>query len=749
MGKAATITRRTLLLGSAAVAGGFAIGYWKYKQPYDNPLLPGLGDGEAALTPYVRIDATGVTVITPRAEMGQGVHTTLAALVAEELDLDWEDVRVEHGPASRAYYNGAMLQEAVPFKPTDTRRRAELMRDFMAVPAKFLGLQATGGSSTIPDGYEKMRLAGAAARHVLVEAAARRLGVAPEMLSTSRGAVITADGNRLDYTELALDAAAIEPPRRPRLRPASQWRLLGRALPRVDMLAKCTGTAEFGVDVRLPGMVYATVRKNPRLGGGMNGFDASAAESLPGVLQVMDFEDGVAVVASNTWYAIRAAQAIDIDWGPGSYAASSAGMLESIAGSMTEASQDSRNRDDGDVVGVLERAAAGEVIEAEYRAPFLAHATMEPMNATAWLRDGILDVWAGTQIPTQVVKEAQALTGLPEDAIRVHTPFLGGGFGRRAEMDVARQAIELAQRLEGTPVKLTWTREEDVTHDFYRPAAVARFRATVSQGRPQAVDLHVSTLSVIASQLGRIGINSPGADASIVAGAWEQPYAIANYRVTGYRAPDLYPVGSWRSVGASQNGFFHETMLDELAHAAGADPLAMRLALLDHQPSRKVLEAVAEQSGWGSELPEGHGRGVAYVLSFGVPVAEVIEIAMTENGIRIVGVWAAVDVGTALDPGIIEAQVQSAVNFGLAAAIMGEITIEDGAVQQNNFHQYDAIRIAQAPPIEVRILENGERVRGIGEPGLPPAAPALGNAIFAATGRRLRELPFGKQIRFA
>jgi isoquinoline 1-oxidoreductase beta subunit len=299
------------------------------------------------------------------------------------------------------------------------------------------------------------------------------------------------------------------------------------------------------------------------------------------------------------------------------------------------------------------------------------------------------------------------------------------------------------------PIKLTWSREEDMTHDAYRPLATARCRATVADGMPVAFDLSLSAPSAIESQLGRIGVSIPGPDISIVQAAWDQPYAIPNYRVTGFRAPVMTPISSWRSVGASQNGFFHESAMDEIAHAAGADPLHMRLALLQHEPSRKVLEAVAAMSGWGSGLPVGHGRGVAFVLSFGVPVGEVIEVAATPNGIRIIQAWAAVDVGIALDPRNIEAQVQSAINFGLAAAIMGEITLKDGAVEQSNFHNYDAIRMAQAPAIEVRILQNGEKIRGIGEPGLPPAAPALANAIFAATGQRIRELPLQKHIRFA
>ena len=746
MGRVGTITRRALLLGSAAVAGGVVFGYWKFRTPYGNPLLNGLSADQAALTPYVRIDANGITIIAPRAEMGQGVHTTLAALVAEELDLRLDDVAVEHGPASSAYFNAALLEEGVPFAPTDDSWKAETMREFTHVPAKFLGMQITGGSSSVPDAFFKMRNAGAAARDVLVRSAAERLGVDPGELRTRNGAVVAPDGTELPYTELAVAAAGLRLPNEPSPKPRSQWKLLGRSLPRVDMVEKSTGTAEYSIDVRLPEMLYATVRTNPRLGGALNGFDDSRARDMPGVRHLVPLDDGLAVVATNTWYAFKAADAISFDWGDAPYPSSTGEMLRSIEAAFDDDYRDSRFRDDGDVETALIEA---DVVEGEYRVPYLAHATLEPMNATAWLRDGQLDVWVGTQFPTQVVKEARAITGLDPAAIRVHTTYMGGGFGRRTEMDYVRQAVRIAAALDGTPVKMTWTREEDMTHDVYRPAAVARFRGSVANGAARTLDLQLSTVSVTESQMGRIGLSPPpGPDTSIVQAGWDQPYAIPNYRVTGYRAPAMLPVGYWRSVGASQNGFFHECAVDELAHAAGADPLEMRLALLRHGPSRRVLEAVAEMSGWGTPLPPGHGRGVAFVLSFGVPVAEVIEVAETPVGIRLLNAWAAVDVGIALDPANIEAQVQSGINFGLAAALHGAITVADGRIEQTNFHLFDSIRMNQAPGIAVRILENGRKIRGIGEPGTPPAAPALANAIFAATGQRIRELPLSKHIDF-
>ena len=746
MGTLGKITRRTFLVGSVAIAGGAAFGYWKYKQPYDNPLDTDLADGEAALTPYVLVNQDGISIIAPRAEMGQGVHTTLAALVAEELDVTLDQVNVIHGPASKAYFNEAVLEEAVPFAQTDTSSMAERVRHFTKVPAKFLGMQITGGSSSIPDGFEKMRVAGAAARETLVKAAAQKLGVAEDTLRTEKGAVISADGQTISYLELAVDAAGIEPPAEPKLKPQSEWKLLGKSQPRVDMVSKSTGTAMFGVDVDLPDMLHATVKINPCLGCGMNSYDATKALGMPGVKQVVEIENGVAVVATNTWYAFQAANAVEFDWQQAQYPETTEGLMQLVEDAITNDQQDSRFKDDGDVEAALENT---EVISAEYRVPYLAHAAMEPMNATAWMHDGMIEVWAGNQLPTQIIKEAVAITGLSEDQVRVHTTLMGGGFGRRAELDFAKQAIAVAHAMPDTPVKLTWSREEDTTHDYYRPMALARFRAAMDDKGPTAIDLQCSAPSAISSQMGRIGIPAAGPDISIVQAAWDQPYDVENYRVTGYRADTIFPVSSWRSVGASQNAFFHESMLDELAHSKGLDPMQMRLDLVSHPASKKVLEAVADISNWGSALPEGHARGVAFSLSFGVPVAEVLEVAMQGDAVKIVKAYAAVDVGTALDPRNIEAQVMSGINFGLAAAMMGEITVDGGKVKQTNFHTYNSIRMNQAPEVAVKILENGDRIRGIGEPGLPPAAPALANAIFAATGKRIRELPLNKHIRFA
>ena len=750
--KLATITRRSFLVGSLAVTGGVVFGYWKYKQPHDNPLLDTASEGDAVLSPYILINQEGITIFSPRAEMGQGVYTTLASMVAEELDIELEQANVVHSPASNVYYNAAVLEEGIPFAHTDMSNIAQNMRKFLDVPAKLYGLQVTGGSSSVADAFDKMRHAGAVARQTLILAAAEQWNIESNKIKTDKGQVINPDGRTLTYQNLALTASNIETPTDVELKPKSQWKLLGKSQQRVDVVAKSTGTATFGIDTQLPGMLYATVKMNPRLGGKMNSFNASQAQDLTGVQKIIALDNGVAVIASNTWYALRAANAITFDWGDAPYPKTSQEIEAQVKSAFDKDHQNSQLKDNGDVELALEEANEQDIIQAEYMVPYLSHAPMEPMNATAWLRDDKLEIWAGTQMPTQAVKEAAEITGLDANNITLHTPVLGGGFGRRLEMDFVKQAVKIAKALSGKPVKLTWSREEDMTHDFYRPLAVARFKALIHDGQstvPNTVDFKTTSSSVNASQMGRIGIPVSGPDTSIVQAAWDQPYNIENYRVTGYKAKEALPVSSWRSVGASQNAFFHESMLDEIAHAKQLDPMQMRLDLIDHEPSRKVLQAVKAMSGWGRSLPAGHFQGLAFCMSFGVPVAEVIQIKLEGDKVKLLKVFAAVDVGIALDPRNIEAQVLGGINFGLAAAMSGEITVKDGQIEQTNFHNYTSLRINQAPDVEVKILENGPKIRGIGEPGTPPIAPALTNAIFAATGQRIRKLPINKVIQFA
>jgi isoquinoline 1-oxidoreductase beta subunit len=739
--------RRTFIIGSASIAGGVLIGGYRLLRPMDNPLADILLEGQFALTPYVIIDQTGVSLITPRAEMGQGIHSTLAALVAEELDLTLADVRVLHGPPSNVYAN----KVAYPQLPGRRALMKERISTRLGRPPGRTW-QLTGGQSSTQDAFVKMRMAGAAARSMLVEAAARKRGVDPALLRTSGGAVVNPDGTRVLYTELAAAAARIEPPEDPPLKPRDEWTLLGRSQPRVDMVGKCTGTAEYAIDVRLPGMLYAVVRRNPRLGGELRGFDASAALAMTGVREVIPLEDGVIVVATNTWYAMEAIREVDVEWGPAAYPATTAEHRRVLVDAL-EGEGGRRWRDDGNVDRALEDA---DVIEGSYHVPYLAHATMEPLNAVAWLRDGRLDIWAGNQNPTEAQYVGSQIAEVPLHSVRVHTTYMGGGFGRRLEMDFVATAVEAARAMSGTPIQLTWPREEDITHDAYRPIASASFRAAVADRRPVALDLKVASPALHSSARRRsekVNERQPDAgempDKFSVTGVTDQPYRLQNFRLTAGRARRLLPVGWWRSVGESQNTFFMESVVDEMAWAAGADPLEMRLSLLEHGPSRAVLEAVAEMSDWSSELPAGRARGVAYALSSGAATAQVIEISHSEDRIRIERSCIAVDVGVALDPRNIEAQVTSAVVFGLCAAVHGEITVTNGVVDQSNFNDYLVMRMAQAPPVEVRIHESGGEIYGVGESGTPTAAPALGNAIFAATGRRIRELPFRDSIEFA
>ncbi len=748
MGIVGTVTRRTFLIGTAAIAGGVAFGTYLVKRPIENPLLADLKDGEAAITPYIKIDASGITLITPRADKGQGAYSIQARLIAEELDFDPATAVITPGMPGPAYYNSAVLEEGVPFPAYDDSAIAETARQFMSVPAKLMSMQMTGGSSTVPDGHHKMRMAGAVARETLKEAAAQQVGVDRSQLTTEDGHVVLPDGKRIAYTELATTAASIEPITDVQLRPSSEWKHLGKPTQRLDMPAKCTGTEKYGIDLVVDGMVHAAVRANPGVGAGVKSFDASSAEAMRGVQKVIAIKNGVAVIADNTWRAWRAADAIDITWEQGPYPENTDAIFAEIEKVIDQDEfRDHRNRNDGDVDTAL---TAGDVFEATYKVPYLAHAPMEPMNALVRVTDTECEIWTGTQIPLFVRDHAAAMTGLDKDQVLVYVQPMGGSFGHKLEDTHVLQAVEIAIAMKGTPVKMVWSREEDMTHDYPRPGSIAKGRGTVSNGQVETFDLSVGQSSLMADWFGRLtGLAIPGPDATITTGSWDQPFAIPNYRVTGYRAPTMVPVSSWRSVGASGNGFFHDCLLDELIHKAGADPLAERIRLCMHEDSRKVLEKVGEISGWdGPSMGENRGRGVAFCLSFGVPTAIVTEVTNTEAGITIDKVYTVVDVGEVLDPTNLEAQVFGGVVFGMAHAMNCETTYENYAAQQNNYHAYEGMRLYQTPEFETVALTNAKKIRGIGEPSVPPAAPSLANAIFAATGKRIREMPLNKHIDF-
>ena len=750
MSRMRTIGRRAFLVGSVAVAGGVAFGTYSARRAPDNPLLVDAREGQANLNPWVRIDGDGITLVGPHVDLGQGAAHAQAVLIAEELDVDLDQIETSFGRPSPAYWNTAMAGEAVPFMATDRGLAAESMRGVVGTLMKLVGLQGTGGSTTMPDSFDKLRAAGASARETLKHAAANRTGAAVADLKTEGGAVVLPDGTRLPYTELAAEAALIEPVQDVALRDPSQWRLIGKPMPRLDMVAKSTGTLRFGVDRTIPeiagGMVHAAVRTNPRRGGELVRYDAGAAKAVERVRDVIEVTGGLAVIADDTWSAIEGANALDVEWGPAPYPAEQADHWAALEASFTDDLLDREWRADGDVDAAIE---GGTTIEAEYRCPYVAHAPMEPLNAIVRVSDGGVEVWTSHQFPRQLQVIVATVTGHDDSQVTLHNQYGGGSFGHRLEFEHVKQAAEIANRMRGTAVKLTYSREEDFAHDFPRHIAIGRAKGQVANGRVESLDLAIASPSVIASQGGRAGLPVPGPDAQITAGSWNNPYRLTNFRVRGYRAAELAPVSSWRSVGASNAGFVMDGFLDECIHAAGADPMEERIRLMGDDTSRKVLEAVAEMSSWnGASIGEGRGRGVAFVESFGVPTAEVVEVSVSDRGIKLEHVWIACEVGTVVDPVNFENQVQGGVVWGLGHAINSQITYRDGMAEQTNYHMHPGLRLFQCPPIAVRGLENGSQVRGVGEPPVPPAAPALANAIFAATGKRLREMPFDRHVRF-
>ncbi len=752
------IARRTFLFGAAAIAGGAVFGYYYVSRPYPNPLQDGLGEGEATFNPFIKIaEDNTITIIAPRAEMGQGVQSTLACLVAEELDVSLDEVEVEHGPADWVYFNEAAFADGGPFAFFDESFLARTTRSVMKPLAKVLGLQMTGGSTSIRDYYLKMRQSGSGARAMLLQVAAKRWNVDVSSLQTGNRAVRNpANGESYTYGELAVDAAKLDGPDIVTLKDRKDWKLLGQSPQRVDIPHKVTGEAVFGIDVDLPDMVYGTVKLSPRFGAKARAYDSAAALKVPGVIKIIELEtttgSGFGIIATNTWAAFKGAEALEVEWEEATYPKFNDALMDTIAKGMDEDKGFSL-RDDGDTEISFADAPRSEMLEVEYRAPFLAHATMEPMNATAQFKDGVLQIWSPNQAPTLLQMVCADLVGVESEDVIVNTTYMGGGFGRRAEVDFTLYAVEMAKESDGKPIKVTWTREEDMTHDSYRPAAIGRMRARVAKGEgPKAVDIHIGSPSVVKSFLGRTfpSISPAGPDRTISEGCFDQPYTIKNYKVSATPVDFPIPVGFWRSVGNSFNGFFHESFMDEIASHAGVDPLAMRLKLMaDYPAATGALKKVAQMSGWDKPRLENTGMGLAFTLSFGAWVAQVVQIRMDGDDVRIENVWAAVEIGTAFDPQNIKSQVMSGIIFGLSSAIGQEITFEKGEVSETNFDSFDAMRINQCPNIEVAVLETYDKVGGVGEVGTPPAIPALANAIFDATGLRLRDLPLSKGIDFA
>ncbi|HLX78990.1 MAG TPA: molybdopterin cofactor-binding domain-containing protein [Burkholderiales bacterium] len=753
--------RRRLLIAAGVSAGGFAVAGWLFCRERDRMRRPAAlvpRQGESAFNAWLKIGADGIVwVQVPRQEMGQGITTALPMLVAEELDCELAQLRFEQAPADAVYANATMLADAVPFRPDDHGWLAKVARLTQYRVAELLGVQATGGSSSVRDASVLMRHAGAAARAMLVAAAAKRWGVDAKDCRTQAGAVLHPGSNRkLGYGELAAEAAALPVPVRVLLKDPREFRLLGKPQARLDTAGKVNGTAVFACDIRLPGMRYAAIAQCPAFGGTLKSADFEEARRRTGVNAVIELAPtstspaAVVVVADSWWTAKSVLDGMTIAWNSAANPAPDSSRQREAYAALLDSGSTRSYETVGDAPAVLGKTP--RVIEAVYEVPYLAHATMEPMNATALVKDGRCEVWAGSQAPTLVQWFAAKTSGLPSESVTVHTPFLGGGFGRRSEMDVIVQVVAIASKLPGVPVQLIWSREEDMRHDVYRPMATARLRCALDAGGAIAAWHHrivgQSCTQGLAARLIPAAASDLMKDKTVAEGAFDLPYAMPNRLVEHVLTRQPVPVGFWRSVGHSYNAYFVETFLDEVARAAGRDPFEYRRAMLAGAPRhRRVLETAAAMAGWDRPLAAIAGgraaRGIALAESFHSIVAQVAEVEIGADGaLRVRRVCCAVDCGFAVNPAIVAAQMESGIVFGLSAALHGEITLRDGRVEQSNFHDYGVVRMPECPRIDVNIVDSGwEHLGGIGEPGTPPVAPAVANAVFAATGKPVRRLP--------
>jgi isoquinoline 1-oxidoreductase beta subunit len=733
--------RRTFLIGSVAAAGGLALGYRAWVRAIEARAAALVTrDGESLLGGWIKIGTDDtVTVYIPHVDMGQGVHTALAMMAAEELDADWSRVRVERAPAEKAFAN-RFLGEGWVLQNRQVPQLLDGAVDIaFAEAARFFNLQITGGSTAVRfTGQVGMRVVGTAARTMLMEAAAHRWGLAVDGLTTGAGVVShAASGRSARYGELAADAARLRVPASPRLKARKDFKLIGTSPPRFDIPAKVQGAAGYGIDIELPGMLHAAVKAAPVHGGRLVAVDPAPALRLPGVERVVPMERAVAVVARSYWQAGRALAALAPRFSDGGQGAVSSSTLSAEQDKALASGQGTSVHSAGDTEAELRRTPAGRIVEATYRVPFLHHAAMEPINATAQFKDGRLTVWAGEQDGLGSKAALARWIGLGADDITLVPLPVGGAFGRRMALAAGylEQAGRIAMAMAPHPVKTIWSREEDFAQGTYRPALTARMRAALgADGRPTA--------------WWQVFVDNPAVEGRNPAHAI--PYAIPSQSMRSLAVPSHVRVGTWRSVAHSQHGFYTESFIDELAHAAGQDPFAYRRDLLPAGSRyRRVLQAAATNAGWGEALPTGVGRGIALVESFGTIVAHVVEASVGPRGTpRVHRVTAAVDCGVAVHPDTAAAQVEGAIVMGLSAATAEEITIDAGRVVQQSFPDYPILTLADTPPrIDVHLLESDGPWGGLGEPGVPPVAPALANALFAATGRRLRSLPLGAGAR--
>lgn len=731
-----TVSRRGLLRGAGLAAGGLLIGLnlprqAKAQTPVSVPLV-------ARFNAWLHIGRDDrITFLLDRSEMGQGVHTGLATLIAEELDVDPLKVAIRNAPADKAYRNTYMIKSML------SGNRAEELSGFplwaLERLGRLVGQQVTGGSTSLRGGFLHLRTAGAEARLRLVQAAATRWGVPAAECITSDGTVQhQPSGRSLLYGAVADAAARLDTPSDVPLKSPADWRLIGRHAARVDTAAKVDGSAVFGLDVRQPGQLFAAVQWGPHFGAVLKSLDPGPAQSMPGVKAVVPLDGGFAVVADNSWSAMQARSMVRAEWTPSPDAGFDDALLWRRMAALI-GTEGRHAHETGDVDQALGTAAS--VITAEYRLPFLAHATMEPMNATAMVGPDGVDVWVPTQAQEMAQKAAAAATGVSEDRVRIHTTYLGGGFGRRAEADFVTAAATVAKAVTGRPVQVMWPREEDMRRDFYRPAALHRVKLGLDgSGNLIAWKHDLASPSIMKRVFPAVTWLGP--DETAIEGCLDGSYAIPNTALKYVDVATPVPVGFWRSVGHSHSAFVKECLVDEAATTAKQDPVEYRRRLLSGKPRhRAVLDIVAEKAGWGQSLPTGSGRGIALHESFGTIVAMVAEVSVDGSGLKLERMVCAADAGTLVNPAIVKAQLTGGALFGLTAALYGQVTLKNGAVEEGNFDSYRMLRMEDAPPVDVHLVSSTAPPGGIGEPGVPPAAPTLANAIFAATGKRLRELP--------
>jgi isoquinoline 1-oxidoreductase beta subunit len=699
------LTRRGLLAGAgAALVVAFTL-------PLAGRALAAAGDLPFAPNAWLRITLDNrITVICGSAEMGQGVLTAIPQLLAEELDADWSQIQVEQAPANTAYNNPAF------------------------------GMQATGGSTTIRGHWDLLRNAGATARAMLVAAAAEQWKVPVDECKTAAGKVVHSSGKSLTYGALAEAASRQKAPEKVVLKDPKDFKIIGQRKKRLDTVGKTDGTTQYGIDVNLPGMLVAVMARAPLPGAKVVKVDDSGAKAVKGVKQVISLPSGVAVLATGYWAAKKGRDALKVDWdlgdNTGLTSAKVSTMLTEAAGQAGAVALKAGAQD----------ATAARMVQATYEVPYLAHACMEPMNCTAWVKPDGVEIWAGTQSQGPVQGILSQVAAVDPGKVKVNTMMLGGGFGRRFAPDFVIDATMLS-KISGAPVKLIYSREDDMAAGFYRPASVVKFTGGLAaDGTMTVLKAGVATPSIMAAS-GFMKIPESGVDSFAMEGIADHPYDIPNQRLDYIRQEPGPNVWFWRSVGHSQNIFFIESFIDEMAAAAGKDPYEFRLALLSKQPRYKqVLEVAAQKAGWGTPLPAGRFRGIAVGQSFGSYVAEVVEVSVGDDGApKVHRVVAAVDCGMTVNPTIIERQIEGAIVYGLSAALYGKITLKDGRVEQSNFHDYPVLRSNEMPKVEVHIVASTEKPGGIGEPGTPPIAPAVANALFAATGKRLRSLPFDNE----